>query len=133
MSRECLNCSHGEMRHGVRDVPYEYRGHTTVIAAVKGWHCPQCHEVEFDPGEGVRFAEAIKQFSDAIDAQEAEELERIRKKLKLTQKEAAQITGGGPNAFSRYKLGKAKPMPAVVNLFKLLDRHPELLDEIRAA
>lgn len=121
------------MQHGVRDVPYEYRGHTTVIAAVKGWHCSHCHEVEFDPGEGVRFAEEIKKFSDAIDAQEAAELERIRKKLKLTQKEAAQITGGGPNAFSRYKLGKAKPMPAVVNLFKLLDRHPELLDEIRAA
>jgi HTH-type transcriptional regulator/antitoxin MqsA len=114
------------MRHEVRDVPYECRGHKAVITAVKGWHCPHCREVEFDAGEGVRFA-------DAIDAQEAAELERIRKKLKLTQKEAAQITGGGPNAFSRYKLGKAKPMPAVVNLFKLLDRPPELLDEIRAA
>lgn len=71
MSRECLNCGHREMTHGTRDVPYEYRGHKTVITAVKGWHCLHCHEVEFGPGEGVRFAKAIKQFSDAIDTQEA--------------------------------------------------------------
>jgi hypothetical protein len=31
------------------------------------------------------------------------ELARIRKKLGLTQKEAAMIAGGGHNAFSRYE------------------------------
>jgi HTH-type transcriptional regulator/antitoxin MqsA len=62
---------------------------------------------------------------------ESAELARIRKKLKLTQLEAARITGGGPNAFSRYERGKARPLPAVTNLFRLLDRHPELLDELQ--
>ena len=66
-----------------------------------------------------------------IDAREAAELARIRKKLKLTQLEAAQITGGGPNAFSRYEPGNARPLPAVTNLFRLLDRHPELLNELQ--
>lgn len=133
MSKTCLNCGNGKMVHDTRDVPYEYKGHKAVVAAVRGWHCPECNEVEFDTGEGVRFAEAIKQIAHEIDAQEAAALARIRKKLKLTQKEAAMITGGGPNAFSRYELGKATPMPAVVNLFKLLDRHPELLDELKSA
>lgn len=133
MRRRCLHCGQGEMVHAIRDVPYEYRGHKTVIASVRGWHCPQCHEVEFDAGEGVRFAETIKQIAQEIDAQEAADLARIRRKLKLTQQEAAKITGGGPNAFSRYEHGKAKPLPAVINLFKLLDRHPDLLDEIRTA
>ncbi|MDP2254250.1 MAG: type II toxin-antitoxin system MqsA family antitoxin, partial [Thiobacillus sp.] len=54
-----------------------------------------------------------------------------RKKLKLTQQEAAILTGGGKNAFSRYERGEARPLAAVVNLFKLLDKHPELLKEIR--
>ena len=131
MARECLNCAHGYLRHAVKNVPYEYKGHATVVPKIAGWHCPHCHEVEFDSGEGKRFAEAIKRIAADIDAQEAAELVRIRKKLKLTQLEAARITGGGPNAFSRYERGKARPLPAVTNLFRLLDRHPELLNELQ--
>jgi HTH-type transcriptional regulator/antitoxin MqsA len=117
--------------HEVKDVPYEYKGNVIVVAQVSGWHCSVCQEVEFDPGEGVRFAEAIDRFAAEVDARDAAELARIRRKLKLTQQEAAKITGGGPNAFSRYERGKAKPLAAVTNLFRLLDRHPELLEELR--
>ena len=130
MKRECLNCGKKEMVHTVRDVPYAYKRHNTVISKIKGWHCFNCGEVEFDAGEGVRFAEAIKQLAKEVDAKEAAELARIRKKLKLTQQQAALLTGGGPNAFSRYERGKAKPLQSVINLFKLLDNHPDLLDEI---
>ena len=118
------------MVYTVRDVPYTYKWHHTVISKVKGCHCLNCGEVEFKAGEGVRFAEAIKQVAKEIDAKEAAELLRIRKKLKLTQQEAALLTGGGRNAFSRYERGKAKPLQSVTNLFKLLDNHPDLLDEI---
>jgi HTH-type transcriptional regulator/antitoxin MqsA len=133
MKRDCLNCGQKEMVNTVRDVPYTYKGHHTVISKVKGWHCFHCREVEFDVGEGVRFAETIKQFAKESDAREATELARIRKKLKLTQQEAALLTGGGRNAFSRYERGKAKPLQSVTNLFKLLDKHPDLLDEITPA
>ena len=71
-------------------------------------------------------------FRDAVDAEEAAELARIRKKLKLTQREAAKIAGGGHNAFSRYERGEVKPGQAVLNLFRLLDHHPDLLKEIRS-
>jgi len=131
MKRECLNCGEKEMVHTARDVPYTYKRHNIVIAKIKGWHCSNCGEVEFDSGEGVRFAETINQLAKEVDAKEAAELARIRKKLKLTQQEAALLTGGGPNAFSRYERGKAKPLRSVTNLFKLLDKHPELLDEIQ--
>ena len=40
---------------------------------------------------------------------------------------------GGVNAFSRYETGRTKPPLALVKLLKLLDRHPELLEEVRAA
>jgi len=106
MKRECLNCGQKEMVHTVRDVLYTYKGRHTVISKVKGWHCFNCGEVEFEAGEGVRFAEAIKQVAKEIDAREASELARIRKKLKLTQQQAAELTGGGRNAFSRYERGK---------------------------
>ena len=76
MRRECLNCGQGILRHAVKDVPYEYKGHATVVSKVAGWHCPRCHEVEFDSGEGKRFAEAIKRIAAEIDVQEAAELVR---------------------------------------------------------
>jgi HTH-type transcriptional regulator/antitoxin MqsA len=57
----------------------------------------------------------------------------VRKKLNLDQRQAAEIFGGGINAFSRYENGKTKPPLALVKLLKLLDRHPELLKEVRAS
>jgi HTH-type transcriptional regulator/antitoxin MqsA len=58
---------------------------------------------------------------------------KVRRKLDLGQRQAAEIFGGGVNAFSRYENGKTKPPLALVQLFKLLDRHPDLLTEIRTA
>jgi HTH-type transcriptional regulator/antitoxin MqsA len=55
----------------------------------------------------------------------------VRKKLALDQKEAAEIFGGGVNAFSRYENGKTRPPLALVKLLKVLDRHPDLLSEVR--
>ena len=48
------------------------------------------------------------------------------------QRQAAAIFGGGPNAFSRYENGKTKPPLALVKLLIVLDRHPNLLNEVRA-
>lgn len=53
--------------------------------------------------------------------------------LEPDQREAAEIFGGGVNAFSRYENGKTRPPLALVKLFKLLDRHPDVLNEVRAA
>jgi len=56
------------------------------------------------------------------------EVRKIRKKLNLTQKDAARLCGGGPNAFSRYERGKATPLRSTSNLLRLLARHPEELE-----
>jgi HTH-type transcriptional regulator/antitoxin MqsA len=37
------------------------------------------------------------------------------------------------NAFSRYETSKTKPLLTLVKLLKVLDRHPDLLDEIKVA
>jgi len=56
----------------------------------------------------------------------------VRKKLALDQREAAEIFGGGVNAFSRYETGKTRPSVALMKLLKVLEKHPELLEEVRA-
>lgn len=102
-----------------------------AVKGLSGRRCSECEEVYFDAASQARYAQA----SDAAVLAQREaaqrELARTRKKLKLTQQQAAELTGGGHNAFSRYERGEVKPSPAVVNLFRLLANHPELLKEIR--
>jgi HTH-type transcriptional regulator/antitoxin MqsA len=98
-----------------------------------GAWCCHCSEGIVTGKEAVATEPLFDAFIAKVDKEEADELARIRKRLKLTQKQAAQITGGGHNAFSRYERGEAKPLPAVIKLLKLLDRHPELLKEVMAA
>ncbi|MOA63135.1 Antitoxin MqsA [compost metagenome] len=60
-------------------------------------------------------------------------IKAVRKQLKLTQKQAGEIFGGGPNAFSRYEKGDVDAPTPLVKLFRLLRKHPELGDEVKRA
>jgi HTH-type transcriptional regulator/antitoxin MqsA len=126
----CCLCGVGILHDGVKTVTQEYKGHvfTTETHGAFCDHCADGFVVVDDAEEALWLA-----FRDQVDAAEAAELARIRKKLKLTQMQAAQLAGGGKNAFSRYERGQAKPVAAVINLFRLLDLHPELLDELKTA
>lgn len=103
----------------------------TPITGLNGARCDTCGEVYLDDASHARYADASDAQLLAQRAAEQRLLQRVRKKLHLTQRQAAQLTGGGHNAFSRYERGQARPMPAVVNLFKLLDKHPALLQELQ--
>lgn len=130
----CLNCEQSDMVLQTKDVTVELDGLARTVPRVKGWYCPVCGEIEFtESGSAKRYSAALDELAAERDARQREELMRIRKRLKLTQAQAAAIAGGGPNAFSRYERGKTRPVAAVVNLFRLLDKHPELLAELRLA
>jgi HTH-type transcriptional regulator/antitoxin MqsA len=128
-NKQCPLCQQGILHTGSQTKALEYRGRI-FNSTVYGAFCDHCHDGF--PNYGEQEENGWKAFRDKIDAEEIAELARIRKKLKLTQKEAALITGGGHNAFSRYERGEAKPIQAVLNLFKLLDHHPDLLNELRS-
>ena len=100
------------------------------VQSLSGHRCTTCGEVYFDADSQARYAQAGNAWVLAKRQADQQLLLRVRKKLKLTQQQAAKLTGGGHNAFSRYERGEVQPMPAVVNLFKLLDKHPELLAEV---
>ena len=131
---KCPVCGAAELIHDTRDLPYTYKGETTTISAVTGEHCPACSEVILDREHGDRYSEWIGVFQRQVNAAFVAPsfITDIRKKLDLDQREAAEIFGGGVNAFSRYETGKTKPPLALVKLLKVLDRHPELLAEVRA-
>lgn len=114
-----------------RDIPFDYKGERIVVPQVRGWYCTSCGEAVLADGEGARYAADIDRFVKDSDARQSEELRRIRRKLHLSQKEAAQMFGGGINAFSEYERGTTKPAKSTMLLMKLLDKHPDLVDEVR--
>jgi len=123
----CPVCAAGVLHDGSKTVAQDYKGHT-YQAEVHGAFCDKCDEaiLVYDASEEA----AWLAFRNQVDRQAASELESIRKRLKLTQAQAAKLAGGGKNAFSRYERGQAKPVAAVINLFKLLDKHPDLIKEL---
>jgi HTH-type transcriptional regulator / antitoxin MqsA len=132
---KCPACGVAELVHDTRDVPYTYKGESTIIPTVTGDFCPACGEVVMDMGAGTRHSATMLAFNKQVNASIVDPgfIATVRKKLALDQREAAEIFGGGVNAFSRYETGKTKPPLALVKLLKVLDRHPDLLNEIRMA
>ncbi len=132
---KCPVCGAAELIHDTRDLPYTYKGETTVISAVIGDFCPACAESILDVAESDRVMREMRAFSKQVNAAivDPQFIAGVRKKLNLDQREAAEIFGGGVNAFSRYENGKTRPPLALVKLLKVLERHPDLLNEVRAA
>jgi HTH-type transcriptional regulator / antitoxin MqsA len=133
MTMKCPVCGAAKLVHDTRDVPHTYKGESTVIPAVIGDFCPACAEVVLDMDGAERFGQLVREFNKQVNAAivDPQFIAGVRKKLKLDQREAAELFGGGVNAFSRYENGKTKPPLALVKLLKVLDRHPELLSEVR--
>lgn len=130
---KCPSCAVAELVHDIRDLPYAYKGESTLIPAVHGDFCPACDEVLTDAEESKRTMALMLAFNKQVNAAivDPDFIVSVRKKLALDQREAGEIFGGGINAFSRYENGKTKPPLALVKLLKLLNRHPDLLDEVR--
>jgi HTH-type transcriptional regulator / antitoxin MqsA len=135
MNMKCPVCGAAELIHDTRDMAYTYKGESTTIPALTGDYCPACAEVVLEMEEAERFGQQIREFNKQVNAAivDPQFIVGVRKKLKLDQREAAELFGGGVNAFSRYENGKTKPPLALVKLLKVLDRHPDLLNEVRAA
>lgn len=130
---KCPLCGEGKLLRGTRDIPYTYKGETTTIPAVRGQFCPACGESVLAAAESKRVSAAMLKFNKQVNATIVDPsfIARVRKKLSLDQRQAAEIFGGGANSFSRYENGKTKPPLALVKLLMVLDRHPNLLNEVR--
>ncbi|MGO9376843.1 MAG: type II toxin-antitoxin system MqsA family antitoxin [Syntrophobacteraceae bacterium] len=132
---KCPVCGGAELARDTRDMPYTYKGESTTISSVTGDFCPACGEAVLEKSESERISALMLGFNKQVNASIVDPtfIAYVRKKLALDQREAGEIFGGGVNAFSRYENGKTKPPLALVKLLKVLDRHPNLLKEIRSA
>ena len=130
---KCPICENGNLVHKTLDIPYTYKGKPTSIKSVSGESCSACGEFVLNAAESNRVSKEMLEFNKQTNATIVNPsfIVSVRKKLGLDQREAAEIFGGGANSFSRYENGKTKPPLALVKLLKVLERHPDLLGEIK--
>jgi HTH-type transcriptional regulator/antitoxin MqsA len=111
----------------------EYKGYVTKMRT-NGWWCGSC-------GEGILDAEALKASERAFLELKAEvdgllspdEVAAIRKRLRLSQRKAGELLGGGPRAFQKYESGEVMVSAAMSNLLRLLDKDPRRVKELEVA
>ena len=131
---KCPTCGIESLVVTTRKLPYSYKGKSTVIKAVKGKFCNNrtCREVVLDIDESARMSKEMLGFNKKVNREltPIDLLANVRERFKLNQQQAAKVFGGGTNAFSRYESGKTKPPVALVKLFKVLDKHPDLFKEV---
>ncbi|WP_367300138.1 type II TA system antitoxin MqsA family protein [Hafnia alvei] len=130
---QCPECGSKNTIKDYRDIPFTYKGQSTVVKAVGADWCLDCGEGVIFKEESLRIDSILTEFNKQVNASiiDPEYVVAMRKKLNLSQSEAGEIFGGGVNAFSRYETGKALPHVSTIKLLKLLDKYPELLEEIR--
>jgi HTH-type transcriptional regulator/antitoxin MqsA len=130
---KCPSCGKSEMIAEVREETLSYGGQSLTLHSMKGDFCASCGEGVWDEESYRRFTEAQTGIVRAVKGDVSAEIRRIRKSLKLTQSELSEVVGIGKVAFSRYERGETRPPAPLVKLLKLVERHPDLLQEMSPA
>lgn len=97
------------------------------------WWCVDCREGVLNSKDAAVADVAFATLKARVEGVLAPgEIVRIRKLLKLSQREAGKILGGGARAFQRYETGSIVVSKPMSNLLMLLGRKPNLVEEITA-
>ena len=123
MNTLCPNCEQGALVSAVDVEEFPHHGVTLSIDEYEFSECPVCQSqivlIEQAKRNEVRFADARRKHDGLLTSCEIKEL---RSRHQLTQSKAADLFGGGPNAFSKYERGEAcqsKQMDMLLRLFDM--------------
>lgn len=119
------------LRRGVRPFLVTYKG-KGVTVQLPGYY-PEIGDegVHVDDDMAVSDAalRALKEELEGIPSPAT--IRRVREKLKLSQREAGGLLKVGENAFDKYERGVVEPSGPTSQLLRLLDQHPELIEDLR--
>jgi len=118
------------LTRGMRPFAVEYKGEC-VWVDLPGYY-------PVGEGDGVHVGEdmsvvdeALRGLKEKVDGVPAPAtIRQIRTRLRLSQPEAGALFRVGENAFDKYERGLVEPSGPTIQLMTLLQKHPELLDEL---
>ena len=119
------------LMRGVRPFEVSYKG-DSVTVELPGYY-------PAGTGDGVHIGDdmavvdaALRGLKEKIEGLPSPAtIRRVRTKLNLSQREAGLLLKVGENAFDKYERGLVEPSGPTSQLLKILDRHPEMVDELR--
>ena len=116
------------MKRGVRPMTLSYKGRSLVID-MPGWYADDGITDSIHSGADMKVSDrALHRLKAQADGLlEPEEVRRIRRKLRLSQREAGLVIGGGPNAFQKYEAGDIVVSSAISSALRMLDAYPDAL------
>jgi HTH-type transcriptional regulator/antitoxin MqsA len=119
------------MFRDIRPMTIKFKGQTATFD-MPGWYCDASNE-SIHTGDDMKLSDrALNRLKARVEGLlEPEAVRRIRKRLRLTQKEAGRLIGGGPNAFQKYESGDVVVSHAVTSALLLLDRDPSGLSVLK--
>lgn len=115
----CQICGDGKLHVESEKNTVEYNGSTTELDTFFSV-CDACGSEQSD-GQQLRDSKrkmiAFKKYVDGLLS--GSEVRSIRKRLNITQSEAAEVFGGGPTAFSKYETDDIIQAEAMDNLLRM--------------
>jgi HTH-type transcriptional regulator/antitoxin MqsA len=119
------------LRRDTRPFTVTYKG-KSVTVDLPGYY-PESGDEGIHVGDDMAVTDgalrALKEEIEGIPAPAT--IRRVRRKLKLSQREAGGLLKVGENAFDKYERGLIEPSGPTSQLLRLLDQHPELVEELR--
>lgn len=127
----CPLCGVGKLVEHHHERQSELDGHKFVISGLLHSVCDGCGERVTTPDESRHNKRVISDARvqavaerDRLQRLTPADILRIRKKLGLTQAQAARVFGGGTNAFSKYENSEVVPSDGMERLLRLADSVP---------
>jgi HTH-type transcriptional regulator / antitoxin MqsA len=118
------------LSRGLRPFTVTYKGESLTVDLPA--YYPQ------DDGDGVVVGDDMRVVDEALRALKEKldglpspaTIRRIRRKLKLSQRRAGELLKVGEKAFDKYERGLIEPSGPTSQLIMVLDRHPEIVEEL---
>lgn len=114
----------------VRSDTVEYKGHKAPVRVSGRW-CDRCGEAVFEGDALQKRERAFLELRSKVEGVlSPDRVAAIRERLKLSQRRAGELLGGGPRAFQKYESGTQQVSVPMTNLLRLLEKDPRRLGEL---
>ena len=126
---ECPHCGR-TLRREEREEVCEYKGSKKTYLQ-PAWWCDGCDEAILKGDDNIISNTIYVELRARVEGVlSPSQVQSIRKKLALTQRQSSKIFGGGTNAFQKYESGENIPSVGMSLLFKFIGDHSEYLQSI---
>lgn len=131
LNMTCPSCEHGKLAARAYTHEMECEGDKIQVDGMEYMLCEACGADPVLPAQArknqLRIADARRAHMGLLTG---EQIRAVRDKLGLSQPQAAELFGGGANAFSKYERGETLQSVPMDRLLRLVAANPGLLPSL---